>query len=102
MSESDVKVLIRKHASEGHRLLVALEYKAALVQFKKAESLVNAQAARDLSLIEGEQLLFIKANLGIVFYKIGLLFEAFNCFCVCLANLKRAKKLPGGVLSFTS
>jgi len=39
--------------------------------------------------IERDLLLFVKANLGICYYRIGLLAEAFHCFAVCLAHLKK-------------
>lgn len=52
--ESEINNLIKKYATEGHRLLVSQDFKQALMQLKRADMLMNALAQRDLSKIEGD------------------------------------------------
>ncbi|KAL4503197.1 hypothetical protein ABPG72_000803 [Tetrahymena utriculariae] len=87
--EQDVPNLIKKFSSEGYKALLMQDYKQALICLKKSEILMNTFVNKADGKIESEILLFIKANLGICFYRIGLLQEAFNNFCICLAHLKK-------------
>ncbi|EAS00217.1 hypothetical protein TTHERM_00215920 (macronuclear) [Tetrahymena thermophila SB210] len=87
--EQDVPNLIKKFSSEGYKALLMQDYKQALICLKKSEILMNTFVNKAEGKIESEILLFIKANLGICFYRIGLLQEAFNNFCICLAHLKK-------------
>ncbi len=58
------------------------------MNLKKSEIIMNAYVAKD-GKIDSELLIFLKANLGICYYRIGLLSEAFICFAICLAHLHK-------------
>ena len=71
----------------GYQALLKENYKDSLLNLRKADIILNAYVSND-GRVSQNILIFVKMNLGICFYKIGLLEEAYTCLETCIRSLK--------------
>ncbi|KAL4499167.1 hypothetical protein ABPG72_006753 [Tetrahymena utriculariae] len=86
--EEDALNLIEKHSQIGFQSLCKDDLKGALLNLRRSDIIMNAFIANE-GQIDMSILYFVKINLGICFYKIGLLEEAFTCFETCIMSIKK-------------
>ncbi|EAR97826.2 hypothetical protein TTHERM_00277110 (macronuclear) [Tetrahymena thermophila SB210] len=89
--EEEALSLIEKHSQIGFQSLCKDDLKSALLNLRRSDIIMNAFIANE-GQIDMSILYFVKVNLGICFYKIGLLEEAFTCFETCIMSIKKQQR----------
>ncbi|KAL4454738.1 hypothetical protein ABPG74_021943 [Tetrahymena malaccensis] len=89
--EEEALNLIEKHSQIGFQSLCKDDLKSALLNLRRSDIIMNAFIANE-GQIDMSILYFVKINLGICFYKIGLLEEAFTCFETCIMSIKKQQR----------
>ena len=84
-------LLKKRHGELGYNALIHENYKDGLLNLRKADIILNAYISNE-GKVSQDILILIKVNLGICFYKIGLLEESYTCFETCIMSSKNKQK----------
>lgn len=63
-------------------------YKDSLLNLRRADLIMNEYMKANHNKVKVEIVLFIKSNLGICFYKMGLLEESYTCFETGIVSIR--------------